>query len=65
MEATTAPRLLTARQAAERLAVPLARLYELVREDRVPAVRIGRTIRVHPLALDAWIERGGQPLEGE
>jgi len=59
MEAATAPRLLTAKEAAEILSVPLARLYELVREERLPAVRIGRTVRVHPRALEAWIENGG------
>ena len=59
MEAATAPRLLTAREAAEVLSVPLARLYELVRENRLPSVRIGRTVRVHPRALEAWIDSGG------
>lgn len=59
MKDLTATRLLSAREAAEVLSVPLARLYELVRENRLPAVRIGRSVRVHPRTLDAWIEAGG------
>ncbi len=57
-------RLLTAGQAAERLDVTLARLYELARTGTLPAVRIGRQIRFSPDALSEWIESGGQSLAG-
>jgi excisionase family DNA binding protein len=57
-------RLLTAGQAAERLDVTLARLYELARTGALPAVRIGRQIRFSPDALSEWIEGGGQSLAG-
>jgi excisionase family DNA binding protein len=57
-------RLLTAGQAAERLDVTLARLYELARTGTLPAVRIGRQIRFSPDALTDWIESGGQSLAG-
>lgn len=57
-------RLLTASQAAERLDVTLARLYELARTGTLPAVRIGRQIRFSPEVLSGWIEAGGQSLPG-
>ena len=57
-------RLLTAVQAAERLDVTLARLYELVRTGMLPAVRIGRQIRFSPETLAEWIDGGGQALQG-
>jgi len=62
-DAATA-RLLKPREAAEILAVPLGRLYELVREEKVPAVRIGRSVRLHPRALEAWIQAGGTAADG-
>jgi excisionase family DNA binding protein len=57
-------RLLTAGQAAERLDVTLARLYELARTGTLPAVRIGRQIRFSPETLAQWIDDGGQALAG-
>ena len=51
-------RLLTAGQAAARLDVTLARLYELARTGTLPAVRLGRQIRFSPAALTEWIESG-------
>lgn len=57
-------RLLTAGQAAERLDVTLARLYELARTGTLPAVRIGRQIRFSPEALAEWIENRGRSLAG-
>ena len=57
-------RLLTADQAADRLDVTLARLYELARTGTLPAVRLGRQIRFSPDALTEWIESGGQSLAG-
>ena len=58
------PQLLSATEAARRLGVTKARFYELVRRGMVPAVRIGRQIRVDSAALEAWISAGGRPLEG-
>jgi excisionase family DNA binding protein len=39
--------LLTARQAAERLGLPLQRVYELARRNLLPVVRFGRQVRFH------------------
>lgn len=57
-------RLLTAAEAAEILAVTPARVYELVRQDVLPHVRLGRQVRIDPDRLEAWIAAGGQALPG-
>lgn len=46
------------------LNVSEARAYELVREGVLPAVRLGRQVRISEEALRAFIERGGQGLPG-
>jgi excisionase family DNA binding protein len=56
---TRAARLLTAPEVAERLGVRLHRVYELIRTNRLPVVRLGRNIRVDPGALESWIANGG------
>ncbi|MCL6443151.1 MAG: helix-turn-helix domain-containing protein [Alicyclobacillus sp.] len=52
-------RLLTIKEAAQRLGVSDESLYVLARQGRFPIVRIGRSIRVDPEKLQAWIEQGG------
>ncbi|MEX0979997.1 MAG: helix-turn-helix domain-containing protein [Gemmatimonadota bacterium] len=51
--------------AAERLGVRLHRVYALVRENRIPSVRIGRQVRIDPAALEEWIASGGSGLDDE
>lgn len=46
--------LLTMRQAAERLNVPESRAYELARQGKLPAVRIGKYVRISAEALMAY-----------
>ena len=47
-----AARLLTVPEAAERLAIPSSFLYELIRQGRVPAQRIGpKYVRLHPATV--------------
>ena len=46
--------LLTMRQAAERLNVPESRAYELARQGKLPAVRIGKYVRISTEALTAY-----------
>ena len=48
------PRLLTAREAAERLAISLPMLRQLARVGEIPVVRIGRAMRFDNEALRAW-----------
>jgi excisionase family DNA binding protein len=52
--------LIDVSEAARRLGVRTHRIYDLVREDRMPGVvRIGRQVRIDPAALDEWIANGG------
>jgi excisionase family DNA binding protein len=49
-------------EVAQLLDVSVPRAYEMVRRGLLPAVRIGRQVRVHPEQLQAWIALGGRPL---
>lgn len=53
-------RLLTPAQAAEYINLSLSRMYELLKEEDLPAVRSGRAVRVDKDDLDAWIKRHKQ-----
>ena len=55
-------RLLTAEQLAARWQVPTSQVYRLTREDRIPAVKLGRYVRFHPAAIEAF-ERGDTPTQ--
>ena len=46
--------LLTAEQLAERWQIPLSQVYRLTREDRIPAVKLGRYYRYSPTAIRAF-----------
>ena len=53
-------RLLTAQEVSDLLQVPVARVYELVRLNLLPAVKLGeRQIRFNEEKLREWVERGG------
>ncbi len=56
--------LLTAPEAARILRVRPARIYQLAREHRIPACRVGRQLRISEAALRRWINQGGQALPG-
>jgi excisionase family DNA binding protein len=62
---TMSTKLLRMDEVAAYLDVTLARAYELVRQGVVPAVRIGRQIRVDPDRLEQWVAQGGRALEDE
>ncbi len=52
--------LITAKAAAEMLNVKPQRLYQLVREDLIPHIKIGvRQLRFDPEDLKAWAKNGG------
>ena len=52
-------KLLTIPELARALNISRARGYELVRRGLIPAVRIGRQVRVHPEQLERWLAEGG------
>ena len=54
--------LLTVPEVADVLRVPRARAYDLVKQGLIPAVRVGRQIRVDAAALRRWIQAGGRSL---
>ena len=57
-------KLLRSEEVAETLGVSVHRVQKLIREGLLPAVRLGRSIRVSPEALKAWIDNGGAELPG-
>ena len=57
-------RLLKAPALANILGCSEARAYELMRQEIVPTVRIGRQVRVCEDALREFIENGGRALPG-
>ena len=63
MRSTEVQRLLTAHEATVRLNVRLHRTYELIREGKLPAVRLGRQVRIDPAALEEFIAHGGTASE--
>ena len=54
-------RLLTAEDLAEALRISRYRAYELLRDGELPAVRVGRLVRVREDDLAAFIERRREP----
>lgn len=58
-------RLLTAKEVADYLGLPVLAIYGFAREGIIAGVvRIGRSIRFEPEALRQWIANGGQAFEG-
>jgi len=49
--------LLKADQVAEVLGIKKATVYALVRENRIPHVKLGRNVRFRPAAIDDWLEK--------
>ena len=58
IDATT-PELLTAEEVTAILRIHPDRVYRLIREHRLPAVHLGRTVRVFEHVLLTWLEAGG------
>lgn len=52
--------LLTIAEAAEQLAIGRTTLYALMASGEIASVKIGRSRRIRPEALDAFIERASQ-----
>lgn len=56
--------LIAAPAAARLLGISLQRLYELSREGIIPCVRLGRSFRYSPSALNEFIQKGGASWAG-
>jgi excisionase family DNA binding protein len=52
-------KLLNAEQVADVLGVPIAHIYRLSREDKLPTIRIGKYVRYSPSALVEFVANGG------
>jgi excisionase family DNA binding protein len=48
-------RLLTAKEAAQLLAVPESWVREATREGRIPHLRLGRCRRYQPAVIETWL----------
>ena len=57
-------RLLTVDETAEILKVKKHRVYELARLRLLPAVHLGRQLRIDEQRLREWIANGGSSLAG-
>jgi len=54
-------RLLTLNEVCEKTAIGRSTIYRLIDEGRGPqTIKLGGAIRVHPDALDEWIEKSTQ-----
>jgi excisionase family DNA binding protein len=58
-------RLLTADEVSDLLQIPKQHTYRLIREKKLPAVRIGKLVRVPEDALKAWVAAGGAPRDSQ
>ena len=56
-------RLLTVPEVSLCLSVRPSRVYGLIRAGVLPAVRVGRQVRVLDDDLRQWIAKGGRPLD--
>jgi excisionase family DNA binding protein len=63
--ATPRSTLVTARVVADRLGVSTHRVYELVRTGQLPSVRLGRSVRIDPVALEGFIAGGGTTYDAD
>lgn len=58
--------ILIADEVAELLRVDRQRIYELVRRDAIPVIRLGdRQYRFDAAAVEAWIKNGGNKENGD
>lgn len=56
MSGTDTPLLLRVPEAARMLGIARSLAYEMARDGRLPAVRIGKAVRVPRRRLEAWID---------
>ena len=59
------PTLLTVAEVAERLRVSTMTVYRLIQRGELAALRIGRSYRIEPSALDAYLSAGSDAASGQ
>ena len=52
----TLPEILTIRETAQYLRIPLRSMYKLAQEGKIPCQKVGRHWRFRRQALDRWLE---------
>lgn len=57
--------LLTVSEVAERLRISTGLAYELIRQERLPHVHLGRRVLVPVAALDEWVVEEAQRVRME
>jgi excisionase family DNA binding protein len=62
-EVSTTPALVTAEWVAQRTGLHAHTIYKWVREERIPYVRLGRSVRFDRERLEAWFQAGGTASE--
>ena len=55
-------KLVSVNVVSEWLNIPVDRVYTLSRENLIPTVRLGRSIRFCPKAVQQFVENGGKAL---
>lgn len=58
-------KLLTAQDVSIILRVSPHRIYQMARQGMLPAIRVGRCLRIDEAKLQAWLDKGGLCLESE
>lgn len=62
MSSVLEQKLLCAEEVAKILSVSKWRVYDLIQDGLLPAVHLGKQVRVRPDVLEKWIEQGGSRL---
>ncbi len=55
------PEILTLRETAQYLRIPLRSMNKLAVEGKVPCQKVGRHWRFHKEGLDRWLQQMGRP----
>lgn len=58
-------KLLTAQDVSIILRVTPHRIYQMARQGVIPAIRVGRCLRVDEAKLQAWLDEGGFCLKAD
>ena len=64
MQGQSLTKLLTGKSVSEILGIPYSTILTHAKEGVIPCVRVGRAVRFHPNAIEAFIAQGGKSLSG-